>query len=745
MRKKIFILCMLLIGVLAGCAAHADDPAEGTGAAAGSGPEGTPEVAAVVGRTAMDVDLGDMNHIQLIGDTCYYVKYEKIPDSDQIARHLCRQEGEGPEEIIYTYAESTADFYLMCSRVDASGNWYNIYSRDAEGETAVYLEKLDRQGGLQYRMQMDQFAGALLEERIIDGAAGPRGEFCAVTFKGTVLWWDGQGEELRKTASGVEVPDMAETVGLVSAGEEGVYLYHSITGSSITFQKTDSGEESLGQKTVVELQPASGGGAARPSGSLYSGDLIQVYGTWGESCFLSDKGGLWRYSFRDGGLEYMFGWSDPYVSLERGQIEQISEDSGGLLLLRHDAALDSSARLRLDWRRQEELSGKTVITLGGDTNASDNLEAAAKRYNAQSDKYLVEVRTYDLTNYGKELDEMTLALLQGKGPDIFDFSFSPDISLGYYASKGILEDLDPYLAGSGIGLVGPVADALRVDGKLYTLGESFFLRGMVCQQGYSQDGGISIQQCREMADAYPEAYFKKNTGHSGMLDLLLAADMASYIDLQEGTCRFDSGEFAGLLDMVNSWKEPAFDNTSLYAVADELGRKEYLVEEVFFMGMADYLAVRNAARDFGAVTGYPNSRGEAMYQVCFQNLYGMNSASPNKEGAWDFLRYLISEENQKRISVHFPITEEGFSDALQNGFQATFSLFTGGMERGLVPTEQDMEEVQEIIRHIYYPDNQQSVISGIISEEAKAVFDGSKTSEQAAETIQNRVSLFLAE
>jgi len=739
MGKKVLLLCMFLAGILAGCASG-EDPADSASSAV------RPEEAVAAEHTPLEADLGRMDYIQLVGDVCCYVRYDKIPDSQRIARYLCRQEGEEPEEVVFVYGEEGTDDYLMCSRVDAEGNWYNLFQRDTLEGTDIFLEKRSGQGEALYCVQAEGFAGILLEERVTDGAAGPQGEFCAVTGRGTILVWDGQGAEQCAIEMSVEEPDGA---GLVNAGEAGVYLYHSADVDSIIFQKVDSGQGALGQMLTVELPSPSREEMAQILGSSYGGERIRVYSTYGESCFLSAEDGLWRSSFGGGEPEYLFGWADPYVSLEREQIEQISESDGGLVLLRYDAVLESSVRLRVDWRKQEELAGKTVVTLGCDTYASENLESAARRYNAQSSQYLVEVKTYDLAGSGEKLDEMTLELLQGKGPDLFDFSFSLSISAGYYASKGILEDLTPFLARSGIRLVEPVEEALKIDGGFYTLGESFFLKGLVCQQGYAGGGGLSIQECREMADAYPEAYFKKNTSPALALELLLDADMTSYIDLQEGTCRFDSGEFEALLDMVSSWKDPAGREAgSLYAAPDELRQKKYLVEEVSFMNMVDYLAVSGAVRDFGMVAGYPNSRGEAMYQVCFQNLYGMNSASLNKEGAWDFLEYLVSEENQKRITSFFPITEEGFLAALQKGQgenEASFNLFTMERETGLVPGEQDMEDMWEIVSHVYYPDRQQSVISAIIREEAQAVFDGGKTSRQAAETIQNRVSLFLAE
>lgn len=741
MGKKLFLFCMLFAGILGGCAAPSDDPGEKDGA------EG--ETLTVVERVRLDSDLGAMEHIQLVGDTIYYVRYETDPDSGQITVYFCRQQGQEPEEILHTCVEKGADYYLMCSRVDASGNRYNLYSRTNGEETGAFLEKLDAQGNRQYCTRTELFADEL--RQIIDGAVGPGGEFYALKAGGTVFRWDGQGKELQKIAADVEEHDVERAAGFVNAGEAGVYLYDN-TGNGVTFRKVDSGQNGLGKKVKVELSSAAG--AARltdSSGISAQKKLILAYSVYRDFCYLSDESGLWRYSFRDGKAESLLDWSDPFISLERGQIEQISESGGALTLLCYDAHLKSSSRLRLDWRKMDELTGKTIITLGcsDDPMALENLDSIVKQYNAYSSQYLVELKTYDLMDSEGKLDEMTVDLLQGKGPDLFDLSFSFTVSMEYYASKGILENLDPYLTDSGIRLVEPVLDALRVDGNLYTLSDCFLLQGLVCPQGYSQDGGISIRQCMDMAGDYPDAYFMKNAGHRIVLDLMLDADMGSYVDLRDRTCRFDSEDFIGLLDTVNGWKEPPSDRESgIFASPDELSRKKYLVQAVPITSMVDYLAVRKAIGSFGTLAGYPNSGGEAMYRVIFQNLYGMNSASRVKDGAWDFLVYLISEENQKIENTYFPMTEENFRAALEKGQgenESFFSFFTMERETGLVPTPQDIEDMWKIVEHVYYSDHQQSVISNIISEETGAVFDGRKTSKKAAETIQNRVSLFLAE
>lgn len=738
MRKRLFLLYMLFAVILGGCGAPAENLEEKAG--------GEGETLTVVERVGLDSDLGAMEHMQLVGDTCYYVRYETGADPGQVRVLFCRQQGEGPEEILHTCVETGADYYLMCSRVDTLGNRYNLYSRSGGEEAGVFLEKLDIQGSRQYCIGAELFADEL--RQITDGAVGPQGEFYALRADGTVFLWDGRGKELRRLTADLEESGLARTAGFVNAGEAGVYLYDN-TGGGITFRKVDGGQKSLEKPVEVKLSAASG--EARPAGSsefsAYK-SMILPYSVYRDFCYLSDENGLWRYSFGEGKAQALLGWSDPFVSLERRHILQISENGGALTLLCYDAQLKSSSRLKLDWRKLDELTGKTVVTLGCGEFAAENLDDVVKRYNARSTQYLVELKTYQFTGSGEKLDEMTVDLLQGKGPDLFELTFAVDVSMKYYASKGILENLDPYLADSGVKLVEPVLDALRVDGNLYTIGDSFFLQGLVCPREYVRDGGISIEQCMNMKRDYPEACFMKKSNMM-VLERLLDADMESYVNLRERICRFDSGDFIGLLDTVKDWKESADSDKQGIASAspDELSRKQYLVEEVSAMSMVDYLATRRAIEGFGVFAGYPNTGGEAMYHVRFSKLYGMNSASRVKDGAWDFLAYLISEDNQKRVE-YFPMAEEDFRAALEKGQgenEAHFSLFTGERETGLVPAPEDIEDVWEIVRHVYYPDQQQSVISKIVQEETWAVLDGKKTAKDAAEKIQNRVSLFLAE
>lgn len=221
MKKIPFLICALFLSLmLSGCAGRQNamevvtDKEERTG-----------EVTAVVDRTQMEIDFDKMDYLQLIGDACYYTRYEKLPDSDLKEVQYCRQVGDEKEEILYVYAEEEGkEYYLMCSRTDTSGNWYNLLWENDGQEMGIYLEKRNEKGEELYRIQAEQFADIIWQERVRDSAVGCGGEFYALTYGGTLLLWDEQGNELRQITAGNfdEENNLFET-GLINAGDAGVY------------------------------------------------------------------------------------------------------------------------------------------------------------------------------------------------------------------------------------------------------------------------------------------------------------------------------------------------------------------------------------------------------------------------------------------------------------------------------------------------------------------------------------------
>lgn len=738
--KKIFLLLMLiaaLIGCSVGEAASDKEQQEAEQAEAEM-------VAAVTKQEILEADLGKMNHLQLLNGICYYTRYEKSADGENILLYLCRQDTDGQEEIVFTYrADAEEQFYMRNSCCDSNGSWYNLYSRDEQGKTIIYLEKLDSYGETVFSRQLEEYEDIILSENCLDAAVSSEGCFYLLTAMGTLLAWNQEGDETGCIKADAEESGAEwKTSGLVNGGETGVYLYHTALGK-VSFNRIDLSSMTLEKSVEADISAAAGDRSNLSGTAAY--ETASVYGGYTGSCYLAGEESLFIYSFEKKEVQKLFNWEDSYVNIDRHQLKAIGNKDGRYIFLCYDPTLGTSNYLVVEEKKQEELSSKTLITLGCADWVADMIKELVKRYNSQSSQYQIELKGYDTGSGQTQLDELTIALLQGEGPDIINLN---GMSMDYYASKGVMEDLVPYLEASGIKLVGQVENALcSKDGEIYAFSSGFTIQGYAVPFGYETDGGFSIRQCMDLQNDNPQSSMLKNNNRISMLYAMMIADMDTYIDFDAGTCSFTEEAFIRLLNWVNTWKEPQYDTSQYVTTLDELSEKQYLITPVTITSMADYLIYQDIFAGNYTVAGFPNYQGEPKYRLMFTNFYAINSASENKEGAWDFLLYLLSDYEQEKAGC-FPVTQEAFEKAVQTGQDENYirrDIYSGKTFGYLWPEQKDIDAIWEIMDHLYYIDESPQVILKIIIEESNEVFNGEKTAEQAAEIIQKRVSLFLQE
>jgi ABC-type glycerol-3-phosphate transport system substrate-binding protein len=142
-----------------------------------------------------------------------------------------------------------------------------------------------------------------------------------------------------------------------------------------------------------------------------------------------------------------------------------------------------------------------------------------------------------------------------------------------------------------------------------------------------------------------------------------------------------------------------------------------------------------------------NSGGDATY-MCYQ-AYSMNANSQNKGLTWAFLKFLLSDEMQQSANLlGFPVNHAAFDEK-------TKTVFTDGLaEDGRRDiTKQENIDAYHAYRECldgfvsslrYYPVTDR-IINNMVEKEALLVFNGSKSAEEAATTLQNKVQLYLNE
>ncbi len=416
---------------------------------------------------------------------------------------------------------------------------------------------------------------------------------------------------------------------------------------------------------------------------------------------------------------------------------------------------------------------REIVTLGtfGSIDSSSSLRRAVNAFNQAQERYFVQIEIY------KSYNQFLLDIARKQGTDLYNlyWGVSPEL----LAVQGVLEDLTPYFDGSGaVGredIVDAVWRAGSVDDKLYFLIPGFVCHGLLVEKGYTKEGAWSGKDYLEMGE--------KNPG-SMLNDLIrrpvsqflsqLSEYMAAFIDWEGGTCSFDGDEFIALLEDLKALSGYNYEAVDEHATIAELLRgKTYLSEPVALImepGMYLYRDIKDAFGDSYEIAGYPTADGSLKYGMsCYDQIYGMNAAAKNKEGAWAFLEYLVSEEYQQPspptyaqantlLAGNFPARK----DSLERGLQAIVDYVTDPNEVHYTHinnytnektaegfegfTEEDKQAVLHIIDNSYRPFfGNDYVLLAILSEETEPFFQGDKSAKEVAKIIQSRVSLYLSE
>ncbi len=298
----------------------------------------------------------------------------------------------------------------------------------------------------------------------------------------------------------VDITELAEKLGVDAVTDTRMdredRLYAS-SGASVTV--LDAGLNVLftckGQETVERLVPLAGGvGAVTGDGSgrtVYpidlesqslgasrplTGSADRIYdGNERYDFFYSSGDSLYGWSAENAAPEKLLSWSGAGVDKSQVEAMFLLPDGKGAAALRDGRAWPVSYSLaRLAPAGAEDLAGRTVLTLAT-MGLSSETRARVLEFNRSSSQYRIEVRDYSEYNTSGDasagLSKLNTEILAGNMPDLLDLS--DEIPLRRYASRGLLEDLwpfidsDPELGREGV-MERPL-EAAEVDGKLYQI------------------------------------------------------------------------------------------------------------------------------------------------------------------------------------------------------------------------------------------------------------------------------------
>ena len=177
-----------------------------------------------------------------------------------------------------------------------------------------------------------------------------------------------------------------------------------------------------------------------------------------------------------------------------------------------------------------------------------------------------------------------------------------------------------------------------------------------------------------------------------------------------------------------------FDTVTIASPRDIVWRQTGGIGEQYEYYGEDYLAT---------LAGYPGWKG-GEYALQADSVFAVGSASAHKEGAWDFLEYILSEEAQARLGQMqgiFPVRKDSFREYLEDDYTDP------DYSEPVTATEAEIRRVEEMAEAAVLDDYGVAFdpVWGIVSEEAGMYFSGDAALDATVKKIQTRVQLYLDE
>lgn len=418
--------------------------------------------------------------------------------------------------------------------------------------------------------------------------------------------------------------------------------------------------------------------------------------------------------------------------LEDGSVELLWTDyegTGGLLE-------------RLQMAKVEKIPIILRGVFGGDSWITERVAL----FNRENDTYHVILEDCGGGNDADDFARLTnVQIGAGKGPDILCGEKLLRNSIAGMLDKGALEELNPYMEATGI----REEDYFPLTFAAWRQGEQIYsISPRANILGYRMDaevlGGSTEPDIKALADALlsrkEDGIYMRGIDSGRLLEMLLEGteDLWGMVDWESRTCDFTDPLFEKLLETARRFGDD--------------GRKDpgaCIAEQRFFYDIFRFDS-RAKQENEGKVTS-----GILFDDGCYGGTtawYAMavNKNSQNKEGAWEFISFLIGEEVQSRMtSSILPVNRKAFEEWLRRevkkGYRATNSE---GEEIHYTEediTEEKIAEYKEAIESARPFPSRTAPLLEMIREEAEDYFIGTKSAEEVIELTANRVQLYLEE
>ena len=417
----------------------------------------------------------------------------------------------------------------------------------------------------------------------------------------------------------------------------------------------------------------------------------------------------------------------------------------------------------------KDVPDKSVLVLAG-SYISSNMKYRIIEFNKSSDQYRIVMKDYDSYNsyedYGASYTQLNNDIITGNMPDILITSGLP---VENYVSKGLLADvqnlIDKDAELSQADYLQNVFDAYSVNGKLYYVIPSFSVGTMIGKTSVVGDRtSWTMSDMMQLQESLPEGTnMIGELTRSNFVYLMMQYCGSDFVDVGTGKCNFDSQNFIDMLEFAKSLPEDLGEDyygEDYWVNYESQYRENRTILSNLYIGN-----IRNCNYTingyFGepvSYIGFPTESGMGSY-VMAQDSYAISARSSYVDGAWEFLRYYLTEEYQSELTWGLPVLKKCFYEKAQEALERPYYLDEKGdkveyddyfwiNDESVILDPMSQEQVDQITDFIlsvdkcYYSNED---IINIVNEEAEAFFSGQKSAQEVVKIIQSRAQLYVDE
>ena len=709
----------------------------------------------------------------------YYVKDEYNEDTWESKRTLEKvsfEKGSFGSDV--TLCDLKDSEYFSRIATDAAGNVYcygeeNIDVSDPDenadeysaGNTKKKIVKFDGQGQRVYEAELDSLTKDLdyfyPEHFVVDD----QGRIYLYSYDAGIYLFDENGNY----AGTVDVNGMNSWLNGIGVARNGkVYAaFQNYTGNS---------SEYVLNEIIFEEKKFGDPYKNLPGGTGYC-NLVR-----GNDCDLIcyDNTAVYEYSLEKQENNKILTWMD--CDIDGGSVGSlVPGEDGKLYAFLDDYNTGSTELAEMSKVRTEDIAKREVITVGVIYGDSD-LSRKIVDFNKKNDQYRIKLKSYmdpndwSDTSYNDAVSTLTNDLISGNGPDILDLS---GLDVANLANKGVLEDLMPYLekstAFSKNDFFDKILDSATYNGKLTYISTGFTLSTMAGKTSVvGNKSGWTLTDLMNLKKAWPNAELIEYADRESILYMMMILNKNSFIDMEKVECHFDSTEFKSLLEFAKTFPEE-YDYENQRLTPLKLKDNSLLLTDASFYGFEDVQSV-GAYFDGEPYTliGYPTNDGGNGCIMSPTDSYGMSAKSANKDAAWAFLESLITSEVNSEWNYGFSTIKSKFEEKKAEALEVRYVYDENGeimkdengnpvYENGggwtmigdngeewtfeyRPVTKEEVDVVEKLLSNATMVNtNMDTELMKIITEEAQSYFQGSKSVDDVANVIQNRVNLYLKE